>query len=243
MMVGMTHRFGLITSVAITLGLSACPGDDTSDDGGNGGSSTSASAESTDEGGETTDATTTGGASGGQDSSGGSSDGGESGTTAATGDSDDSTDGDSGSTDSGDTGETGGSDQRLCTGSGGTWDDGACGHYMCGVPNPCEALIPGCDCGPTSNFVDGMGCVEDDECAGMFACGEELECSLAGQYCEVFFPGVKGAPVMYTCQAIPAACAAMPDCQCLEDNDAFPPLAGSCMGNAGVGLTVDIFAP
>lgn len=239
---GMTNRFGLITYGALALALSACPGDDTTDKGGNDGSSTTASGESTDDDGGTTLDMTTGNASGGLDS-GSSSEGTDSSSTAATDDAGSSTAADSSTTDGNDTGETGGSDQELCTGTGGTWDDGACGHYMCGIPNPCDALIPGCDCGPTSNFVDGMGCVEDDECAGMFACGDDLECSLVGQYCEVFFPGVKGAPITYTCRAIPEACAAMPDCQCLEDADAFPPLAGSCMGSAAVGLTVDIFAP
>lgn len=228
------NRFGLITYGALALALPACTGDDTSDEGGNDGSSTAASGESTDDGGTALDMTTSG-ASGGLDSSGSSSQGTDSGSTASTDDAGSSTAADSSTTD--------GNDQELCTGTGGTWDDTACGHYMCGIPNPCDALIPGCDCGPTSNFVDGMGCVEDDECAGMFACGDDLECSLVGQYCEVFFPGVKGAPITYTCQAIPEACAAMPDCQCLEDADAFPPLAGSCMGSAAVGLTVDIFAP
>jgi len=242
-MIGMMDRLNLMSCVGLAFVLSGCPGDDTTDDGGNGESTTSIGGDSTDDDGGTTNTMmTTGSASGGQDSSGGSSGMAESGS-AGSEDSGDSSGSDGDSTDTGGTAGTGGDEQTLCTDTGGTWDETACGHYECGVPNACEAIIPGCDCGETSTFVDGMGCVVDDACAGDFGCGDELQCSLAGQYCEVFFPGVKGADIMYTCREIPKACAASPDCQCLEDNDVFPALAGSCMGSAAVGLTVDIFAP
>lgn len=55
-------------------------------------------------------------------------------------------------------------EQCLCEGTGGTWDDGACGHYVCGVPNDCRALIPGCDCGSGQTFADGVGCADDPGC-------------------------------------------------------------------------------
>ena len=55
-------------------------------------------------------------------------------------------------------------DECLCASTGGTWDDGACGHYVCGVPNDCRALIPGCDCGASETFADGVGCAVDPDC-------------------------------------------------------------------------------
>ena len=58
-------------------------------------------------------------------------------------------------------------DQALCEGTDGRWDERSCGHYQCGNPPSCEAIIPGCDCGGLANFVEGAGCVQDR------ACGEE----------------------------------------------------------------------
>ena len=55
-------------------------------------------------------------------------------------------------------------DECLCENTGGTWDDGACGHYVCGDPNDCRALIPGCDCGAGETFADGVGCAVDPGC-------------------------------------------------------------------------------
>ncbi|MBL4684902.1 MAG: hypothetical protein JKY37_09960 [Nannocystaceae bacterium] len=154
-----------------------------------------------------------------------------------------------GDTTSSDTGTmtmtTGGSgsgspDQALCEETDGTWDMTACGHYVCGAPNGCQAAIPGCDCGPSANFVEDIGCVEDDACAtAEFACGDSLDCTVDEDYCEEFIPGVKGADPSYTCTSIPAVCLIDPTCACLAALN-IPGLAGDCSGEAGVGITVTL---
>ncbi len=56
-------------------------------------------------------------------------------------------------------------EQILCEELGGRWDELSCGDYRCGVTPPAACQIAGgCDCGPTANFVEGEGCVEDDTC-------------------------------------------------------------------------------
>ena len=55
-------------------------------------------------------------------------------------------------------------ERLLCETTGGIWDPQACGHYHCGVPQDCQAIIPGCDCGPSSNFQPGLGCQPDPAC-------------------------------------------------------------------------------
>jgi hypothetical protein len=56
------------------------------------------------------------------------------------------------------------SEQSLCEETGGTWDPLSCGHYPCGQFPACDAIIPGCNCGPGKNFVAGTGCVIDPAC-------------------------------------------------------------------------------
>lgn len=75
-------------------------------------------------------------------------------------------DGGIGTTDDGgsDGSGTGSGDESDCESTGGTWVETSCGHYECGMPPVCAAVIPGCDCGPTMNFVEGTGCVEDPAC-------------------------------------------------------------------------------
>jgi hypothetical protein len=55
---------------------------------------------------------------------------------------------------------------EICMSTGGTWVyTGSCGHYTCGIPNtldPC--VMPGCDCGPRSNFDPERGCIYDEGC-------------------------------------------------------------------------------
>jgi hypothetical protein len=60
--------------------------------------------------------------------------------------------------------EPGPTNEELCEATGGAWDTSSCGHYACGERPLCRALIPGCDCGPNANFVEGAGCVEDAAC-------------------------------------------------------------------------------
>lgn len=49
--------------------------------------------------------------------------------------------------------------EQACLATGGTWDPLSCGHYACGQRPLCLAIIPGCNCGPSSVFVEGAGCV------------------------------------------------------------------------------------
>jgi hypothetical protein len=53
---------------------------------------------------------------------------------------------------------------ETCEQTGGTWDPAACGDYGCGRPNDCFEIIPGCDCGPSSNYHRGLGCEPDPVC-------------------------------------------------------------------------------
>ncbi len=55
-------------------------------------------------------------------------------------------------------------DASLCESTGGTWYEGSCGDYYCGLEPACDALIPGCDCGPLSNFSKTIGCTTDPAC-------------------------------------------------------------------------------
>lgn len=61
----------------------------------------------------------------------------------------------------------GASVETQCVASGGTITTG-CSDYHCGVlgvpREPCDETSPMCDCGPTRNFVDGRGCVDDVTC-------------------------------------------------------------------------------
>lgn len=129
--------------------------------------------------------------------------------------------------------------QGLCESTDGTWDETACDHYVCGQPNACEAIIPGCDCGPDANFVEGEGCVDDDAC-GTFACGDDLECSLNAEYCQAVNPGVKGGQVTYSCVDTPAACSDSVDCECLSTALAVPSM---CSEVEPGGLIIQVFAP
>jgi hypothetical protein len=56
-------------------------------------------------------------------------------------------------------------DQQLCEETGGVWDPVSCGDYFCGQFPLCDAIIPGCDCGPLANFIEGEGCAPDPACA------------------------------------------------------------------------------
>jgi len=96
-------------------------------------------------------------------------------------------------------------DECLCESTGGTWDETACGDYMCGVPNDCRAVIPGCDCGFGQNFVDGSGCAADDGCT---CDSDECLCESTGGTWDETACGD------YTC-GVPNSCEAIiPGCDC-----------------------------
>ncbi len=54
--------------------------------------------------------------------------------------------------------------RQNCEDTGGSWRETSCGHYFCGQPPACAAVIPGCDCGAERNFTE-TGCMDDPECS------------------------------------------------------------------------------
>ena len=112
---------------------------------------------------------------------------------------------------------------------------------MCGIPNDCEAIVPGCNCGQDANFVEGEGCVLDDVCA-TFDCGAELECVTVAQYCQATFPADKGGSITYECMPMPEACADSIDCVCLTAALMLPP-PPICDEIVPDGLVVRVFQP
>lgn len=114
-------------------------------------------------------------------------------------------------------GTSGGSEtQELCESSGGAWDLEACGHLLCGAPSVCETLVPGCDCGLGSTFVDAEGCVGDDACKSVeFDCSGQ-PCIAPSQYCDIW-----GASI--NCDPTPRECENSYTCACLG-----PAVGGSC---------------
>lgn len=110
--------------------------------------------------------------------------------------------------------------ERLCRDSGGRWDVTACGHYSCGAPNECAAVIPGCDCGEDANFVEGVGCVDDPACSPL---SDEELCELSdGAWDE-------GSCGHYVCGEFPDCDAVIPGCNCGEDANFFEGVG--CVGD------------
>ena len=99
-------------------------------------------------------------------------------------------------------------DEAQCEGTGGVWDDLACGHYLCGAPDECEALIPGCNCGRGRNFAEGRGCVEDNACEV-----EDTDEVLCGDTEGRWDPLSCGH---YSCGEAPLCEAIIPGCDCGE---------------------------
>ena len=95
-------------------------------------------------------------------------------------------------------------DQALCTASGGAWDPLSCGHYSCGYFPECDAIIPGCDCGPGGNFEPGVGCVDDPTCPDV----EQMLCEDTGG---VWDPTSCGH---WSCGNRPICAAVIPGCNC-----------------------------
>jgi len=149
-----------------------------------------------------------------------------------------------GDTDSGSetTGSTGGfgDEQDLCEATGGIWDPGTCGHYACGFPQDCAAVIPGCDCGIFDTFQPKVGCFPSPECEpAEFPCGEST-CLAGAEYCDVTFPGPKG-PTIYECADVPKACADDYTCGCLDAEGLVEP--GECVQGEDLGITVTTAKP
>jgi hypothetical protein len=72
-------------------------------------------------------------------------------------------------------------DRSACEQSGGEWDPDSCGHYECGLFPDCDAVIPGCNCGPGQRFESGSGCVPSDDCPQV--CDFDEDCA-PGEICE-----------------------------------------------------------
>lgn len=101
-------------------------------------------------------------------------------------------------------------EEVLCVETGGSWDPLACGHYECGIPNECEAVDPGCDCGSGRNFDPSAGCEEDVECP----------VTPLGEVCDPSTPTCgTGAACCYPCGV--QGC----DFICVEDDPSAP---GEC---------------
>ena len=110
----------------------------------------------------------------------------------------------------------------ACLNTDGVWDEGACGHTVCGHPPACDAIIPGCDCGPAANFVDGRGCVEDAGCSACVRdadCGSEQRCDagvcVAGGACP------EAAPTPGAACAGTLSCGYGQECCCDECFESF----------------------
>lgn len=94
--------------------------------------------------------------------------------------------------------------EAYCTATDGIWNPLSCGDYQCGSPPVCAAVIPGCDCGPSANFVVGEGCVEDPSCGGT----AEALCVNSGGVWDPLSCG------HYSCGFPPECTAVIPGCNC-----------------------------
>jgi hypothetical protein len=103
--------------------------------------------------------------------------------------------------------ECGPDNLALCVETGGVWHPEACGHYSCGQPNECAAIIPGCDCGPSSGFLEGFGCVQSPGCDATPLDKQGLCEATAGRW----NPSSCGD---YVCGQVPLCEAVIPGCDC-----------------------------
>lgn len=240
-------RLGLL-AIVLALGCNTTSDGDTDTDGNSGGGSTASETDNV----TTETATATASETANTESaSGATTDGTSSSTTDASSSSGEESSSSAGSSESGSssteatsstsssTGDLG--PQDLCESTDGMWEPAACGDYVCGIPNDCDAIVPGCDCGQDANFVEGEGCVLDDTCS-TFDCGDEVECVTEAQYCMVTPPGVKGAAITYECMPMPDACADSINCLCLAAELMLPP-PPICQEPTPGGLVIQVFLP
>jgi hypothetical protein len=95
-------------------------------------------------------------------------------------------------------------DLLICEGSGGEWDPYGCGHVWCGMELVCDAIVPGCNCGPGRIFEEGVGCVHSEECPTE----ERWLCEASGGYWDEYSCG------HYWCGMAPQCEALIPGCNC-----------------------------
>jgi hypothetical protein len=96
----------------------------------------------------------------------------------------------------------------------------------------------GTTAGTTAGTTDASTGTTVDTGSGPFGCGPDLVCEISEQYCERGSGG-DGPNISYQCLAIPAECAATPDCACLVE------LLGAqgCSGDPATGVTVEFAFP
>ena len=71
--------------------------------------------------------------------------------------------------------------------------------------------------------------------APCFSCGDELQCVLDSEVCNVTLGGIGG--MTYACSPLPDECGGEPSCDCI------PAGPGTCSGDAETGITVTIATP
>jgi hypothetical protein len=114
--------------------------------------------------------------------------------------------------------------ETLCNITQGEWDEISCEHYDCGQFPACDAIIPGCNCGPDRNFIEAVGCVQDPACRGSEdECRSDKDCA-SGNYCNP-------CPPDPTCPLCPAC--GPPVCEPIAcDFDEDCPKGSECVGSS-----------
>jgi len=117
-------------------------------------------------------------------------------------------------------------DAELCTQTGGVWHEVGCSHDICGEPQTCiNPIVPGCSCGPSEIFVEGVGCAFDRlECSGSL---RRLCVDTGGTWDE-------GSCGDYECGNFPACDAVIPGCDCGSARS-FDVMEG-CFADASCGV-------
>jgi hypothetical protein len=122
--------------------------------------------------------------------------------------------------------------EALCVSTGGSWDTGGCGDYVCGVPPAilCLRPEPGCNCGTSANFDrSGAGCVRDSSCA---ANPREAACESSGGRWQETSCGD------YRCGLPPFCDAIIPGCDCGLGRN-VDPASGACAEDPGCPVVTD----
>lgn len=78
-------------------------------------------------------------------------------------------------------------------------------------------------------------CGDDDGGTDAGDCGDELQCVLDSEVCNVTLGGIGG--MTYACSPLPDECGGEPSCDCI------PAGPGTCSGDAETGITVTIATP
>jgi len=75
-----------------------------------------------------------------------------------------------------------------------------------------------------------------------YYCSDEESCMLTQEYCEIFYPGVPGPDVEYSCEDIPEECFPNPDCECILSMIELGDSADCYLNDEG-GFIISIYAP